>query len=255
VLLDDRDWDQAQAFHQQALDIRRQALESRPGSFQLEYDYSASHMKIGDMHYGRAIGSDLSADQAIDQMQLAKDWFLKGTALCAALVEAYPAEELQGVRQLAAFYERIADTCEGVEAHEHYMSSIQLKEQMAPKLAMDRNFQRDRAISWGRAARRLNENGEPEIARKHMRQCLDILQQLSQRIPDDTGLRIDEMMTWYQMGELLPPTSNQRQEAWQNALKIGNELIQSGHIKADFILFRQIKDMVEHQLEPIGESR
>ncbi|MEM7455164.1 MAG: serine/threonine-protein kinase [Planctomycetota bacterium] len=242
VLLDERNWDAAERFHQEAFNIRRKLRRAGDESFELVYSLVSSHIKLGDMYYGRAGTFQQGSPDAEFELTSASGWFDQAISICEELVEENPEEDTQCLRTLASLYERYADTCEGDEAFEYYMKSNDINERLAPKLAMDRNFQRDLAISWGRTALHVHSTGDTEKAVEYLNKCLSILQAQIARIPDDGGLQVDEMVTWYQLGVV--QAGDARRSAWESAREIGERLVENGTIPEEFTFYARVKEVL-----------
>lgn len=239
TLLNDRNWDRAEKYHKQAFDIRVRLKKSVQGNFELDFDHVASHIKRGDVYYGRANDPEATDENRKHLFSKANEWFAKSLSLCEQLMSTYPDDEVRCLRQLAAIHERLADTILGDGANRHYMKSIDIKERLAPRLSLDRNFQRDRAISWGLAALNQFNAQEHDEALESMNKCLAILQETSERIPTDSGLKIDIMITLFQLGSISDVSD--RRDIWQQAIEIGDELIHEKRITSDFDFYVQIK--------------
>ncbi|MEL7500650.1 MAG: serine/threonine-protein kinase [Planctomycetota bacterium] len=243
VLLNERDWDKAEKYHQQALELRERLKATMENNYELNYAYAASHMKLGDMYYGRASIPGAVQKEVKGNFQTAQAWFRKSLELLKRLVKGFPDDRVKSLRLQAAIYERIADTCIGDEANQQYLLSIAIKDQLAPKLAFDRNFQRDRAISWGRIALNQFEGGAKDTAVESMNRCLTILEETLVRIPQDAGLKIDVMITLFQLGMI--SADPEKKDLLQKSVAIGEELIQEGKIAKDFDLYLKIKDALK----------
>ncbi len=238
VLLNERNWGRAGELHSTAFDIRIKLREKHPEFYDLEYAIANSHMKLGDMEYGQASNRELKDDVRERYNENANRKFKEALKVCEAIVKSNPGE-MRGVRLLAAMHERVADTIRGPDAQTHYMQSIRIKEKLSPMLGMDRNFQRDLAISWGRAALYYHQIDDSKTANEYLSKCLSILRETIKRIPDDGGLRVDEMVTLYQIGSI--NRGDKQLNAFREAVAIGDQLVKEKRIPPDYGLYKAIQ--------------
>jgi tetratricopeptide (TPR) repeat protein len=242
VLINDREWDQAEKLHTTAYETRKELQQAGLQNYLLDYDLATSEMKLGDMNYGRAKDKTLalSEEQYDSEMKLAHKWFLKSLGRFKNIVEDYPEENVRSLRSLAALHERVADASPGPEqAQDHYMQALEIREQLAPKLLLDRNFQRDLAVNWGRMAIHFASEEQPEKALEYTNKCLKILQDTSKRIPDDAGLLIDIMVTYVALAQI-SEGNDEKIAALMKGKLIGEQLIEKGRVPANYGLYQQI---------------
>ncbi|MEM8669192.1 MAG: serine/threonine-protein kinase [Planctomycetota bacterium] len=243
VLLNERNWDRAEELHAQALQIRRSITEvPERFQFQLDYDIATSEMKLGDMHFGRARSpNDTFTDEEREkELRVANERFSKALNLFEQIVKDYPEDDVNGLRSLAALHERVADTLDVDNALDHYMQSLQIREELAPRLLLDRNFQRDLAVNWGRTSILMSQRGENGKAREYMNKCLSILKETSQRLPDDTGLVIDIMVTYLQLGGI--SEGKEKIEVLRQGKAIGDRLVSSNQLPENHPLYVQLNE-------------
>jgi serine/threonine protein kinase len=244
VLINDRDWDKAEKLHANAYQTRQNLKKTGLQNYSLDYDLAGSEMKLGDMHYGRAKDNTLalSDPQCDSELKKAHDWFLKSLKRYEKVVEDYPEESVRSLRSLAALHERVADsTPDAEQAQDHYLRALEIRERLAPKLLLDRNFQRDLAVNWGRMATHYFNEEQSEKALEYANKCLKILKDTSKRIPDDPGLLVDIMVTYITLAQI-SEGDDEKIEALKKGKIIGDKLIQTGRVPADYGLYQQIVD-------------
>lgn len=250
VLLNDRDWDTAESYHLIAYQSRQALRLQGAKTVTLDYDLATSNLKLGDMHYGRVHDPDLKLtdDQLKEELAKARKWFVKAKEDFEQVVNDYPEEDIRGLRSLASAHERIADVSTGDEAQAEYLKALEIRERMAPKLLLDRNFQRDLAVNFGRMGMYYGKEEKFDTALEYMNKCRVILQETLKRIPDDHGLKIDVMVTYAQIANL--SIGDDKRKALEKGKAIGDQLIDEGVIPADHVLYKQVVDMLEQSPSP-----